>query len=231
MTHEKEQWKWKAESYAKQLETLQKRHKATLKSHSALRREAIGRTNMLELENRQLKAENAALKGKLTEMERENAMLTHVSNTRSNKLRGANKKARKEKRNASKESEKAKTAVDDENTKLKAGRNWRKDLNEALAALAKEKKLTMALSDELDIEKSGKAHMREDGTDQDDTTVVIPIEFKIYRGDFHKLAMLFEANRIKTTEQYELWYMLWKKAQIKKKKLRWLKQTTNRLER
>lgn len=211
MTQQRDDWKVQAEENAKIVETLQKRLNTNIRAHPALSADIASRLNSLEQENQQLKSENNKLKERLRETEGENILLSYESTSKSNKLRGANKKVVKEKSVASQEKEKAKTAVHEKNERLKAEKNWRKERNDALAALQEQKKINEQLRAELEVEKSGFPHLREDGTDKDDTTVVIPIEFKIYRGDFIKLQMVFDANQMKTTDQYERWYMQWKK--------------------
>jgi hypothetical protein len=212
LADERDAWKLKAEESAMLIEKLEKRQHAKMRSDPSLAKDAASRINALERENQRLKSENKHLKERLKEAEGENVLLSHETHDKSNKLRGANKKAQKEKNTANKEKEKTKSAVNDKNERLKAERNWRMERNDALAALQDQKKVNGQLIAELEAERSGHPHMREDGTNNDYTTVVIPIEFKIYRGDYLKLQMIFDANRIKLTHQFQSWYTHWMKT-------------------
>lgn len=212
LVDERDAWKLKAEEGAILIEKLEKRQRLKTRNDPTLARDAASHLNSLERENQRLKTENKQLKENLRETEGEKVYLSHENHDKANKLRGANKKVHKEKDTANKEKEKAKSAVNDKNARLKAERNWRKERNDALAALEEMRKVNEQLRAELEIEKSGYPHMREDGTEQDYTTVVIPIQFKIHRGDYLGLQRIFDVNRMKLTDQLENWYTQWKKA-------------------
>jgi hypothetical protein len=208
---ERDEWKLKAEKNADFIDKLQKRQHMKIRNDPDFARDAASRLNALERENRRLQSETKELRDKLKESEGENILLTHETNDKSNKLHGANKKAQKEKNVARKEKEKAKSALHGKNERLKAEKNWRKERNDAMGALEEQKKINAQLQEQLDIEKSGYSHLRENGTDSDYTTVVIPIEFRIHRGDYLRLKMTFDANRTKLTTQFRGWYERWRK--------------------
>lgn len=109
-------------------------------------------------------------------------------------MKGAGKKVRNAKDLACKEGEKAKNAVHDEQQRVSSERKMKAERNEAKAELQKYKKENETLLAKLEVEQSRRPHLREDGIESDCTAVVIPVEYKIHRGDFLKLLTVFESN-------------------------------------
>jgi hypothetical protein len=159
------------------------------------------------------------LKEKVGEVGRENLMLFEENTGKSRKLKGANKKVKNAKDVAGKEEAKAKGAVNEKIQRQAAERKMKLERNEALAELQKYKKMSEDLGAELKIERAGRPHLREDGVEEDYITVVIPVEFRIHRGDFRKLAMILDSNQMKIVDGFKKWYKEWKKPKDEKVKV------------
>jgi hypothetical protein len=171
----------------------------------------------LERANTLLTTENTALKSAIQDASRQTSVLDHEISGATRKLKGANKKAAKAKTVADKEGEKAQQAVHEKQQRLAAERRMRAERNETLMELGRVRKENEGLKRWLDVERCGMAHLRDgDGlgmeVDVNETTVVVPIEWKIRREDWSKMGMVLEANRLKITEQFERWYEAWRKS-------------------
>jgi hypothetical protein len=214
ITKDRDEWKSKAEEFAKIIDELQKRANANLRANPHLGNEVATRLSQLENENRRLKSDITELRENLDSAEREKSILQNDNSGKSWKLEGASKKVRDAKAMAEKEEEKASKAVQDKQQRAGTERKMRLEKNAALADLAEERKKNEKLTAQLATEQGGHPHMRDAESNEvytDYTTVVIPIEFKIHRGDFIKLQMVFEANMMKTHDEFERWYTEWKK--------------------
>ncbi|KAF2659713.1 hypothetical protein K491DRAFT_732341 [Lophiostoma macrostomum CBS 122681] len=212
LDRERDTWRLKSEAQEASIAELRKQLCVALTSPSTA---LTNRLYALERANTALASENQSLKSRIQEASRENAALDHEIEGKTRKLKGANRKAVKAKNVADKEGEKAKEAVHDKQQRLAAERKMRAERNETLAALNALKKGNEVLQRKLDVEQSGKPHLRDDDelyTDVDETTVVVPIQFRIRREDWSKMGMLLEANRLKITEQFEQWYKAWSKS-------------------
>ncbi|PSN66335.1 hypothetical protein BS50DRAFT_677566 [Corynespora cassiicola Philippines] len=208
---ESKDWKDKEDYYEKIVENLRGELKKRAPTQTILPMDVVARLNRLERDNQLLRAENSELKNELNSAERDNAVLCHENTGKSKKLRGANKKVEKAKNVAGKEEEKAKSAVQDKNHRLTSERKMRKERNKALANYEEQKKTSEDLRAELKIERSGRPHLREDGTESDETTVAIPIEFKIHRAHFKDLVAIFESNQMVLKDKFTRWYEEWEK--------------------
>ena len=77
----------------------------------------------------------------------------------------------------------------------------RQERNEAVAEVASLNKLCDDLQADLELERSGRPHLRNSGSTSDTVIAVIPVELSINRAYFLKLTTIFESNRISITEQ------------------------------
>jgi hypothetical protein len=112
---------------------------------------------------------------------------------------------------ACKEGGKAKNAVHDKQQRVSSERKMKAERNEVRAELEQYRKENETLLAKLEAEQSGRPHLREDGIESDYTTIVIPVEMKIHRGDFLKLLTVFESNQMTITDKLKRWYKDWKK--------------------
>ncbi|KAF2260385.1 hypothetical protein CC78DRAFT_547588 [Lojkania enalia] len=210
LVQDRDNWKAKAKAYGTTFDAHRSfRGSAYADLHLPV--DVVARLNYLEREYTRLRTENADLKNTLRASKRENVVLNEESAGKSRKLKGAKKNFRQAKNAAKHEEEKAKSAVHDKNQRLASERKMRKERNDALAAYEEQKKISEELRVELEVERCGRPHLREDGTEADETTVVVPIEFKIDRADFRKLVIVFDSNQMKITDELERWYKQWKK--------------------
>jgi hypothetical protein len=126
-------------------------------------------------------------------------------------VKGANKKTKNANQVAEKEEGKAQGAMQDKRRHLDSERKMRKEKNDALAALQVERKIAGDLRAELSIERSGKPHLcGTEGTNSNDTTVIIPMEFLIRREHYPMIADILESNCISYTDRATEWYKQWK---------------------
>jgi chromosome segregation ATPase len=202
---EVKEWKDKAEEYQKDNQRLYQRLTGTYQAQTDVPAELATRLNKMERENQGLRSEITELKEKVGEVGRENLMLFEENTGKSRKLKGANKKVKNAKDVAGKEEAKAKGAVHEKIQRQAAERKMKLERNEALAELQEYKKMSEDLGAELKIERVGRPHLREDGVEEDYTTVVIPVEFRIHRGDFRKLAMILDSNQMKIIDGFKKW--------------------------
>ena len=209
--NERIEWKKKDQEYEKTIQKLHQRLAGKYESQPDLTIEVVNRINHLERENQRLQSKVTECEEKSEKYERDNIVLYNENTDKTKKLKGAKKKIVKAKSIVGKEEEKAKTAVNDKNNRLTSERKMRKERNEALASFEEQKKICEDLRAQLTVEQAGHPHLREDGTEEDHTTVVIPIEFKIHRGDFRTLGMVFESNQMKIKDAWKIWYKELKK--------------------
>jgi hypothetical protein len=219
LIREVKKWKAKAEEYERSNQRLYQKLSGTYQEQSDIPAELTARLRKTDRENQRLRSEITELKEKFEEVERENLLLCEENVGKSRKLKGANKKVRNAKDVAGKEEEKAKSAVHEKIQRQTTERKMKLERNEALAELQKYKKMSEDLEAELKIERAGYPHLREDGVENDYTTVVVPVEFKIHRGDFRKLAMMLDSNRMKIVDGFKRWYKEWKKPKVEEVKV------------
>jgi DNA repair exonuclease SbcCD ATPase subunit len=172
--------------------------------------DVVRRLSRLENECQQLRDQNTRLSDNLKAAESETATLRDTVAEKSQKMKGANKKTKNAKEVATKVEEKAKDAVNDKQRHLASEQKMRKERNDALAALAKEEKLTEDLREELQAEKSGRPHLRDtEGSKSNNTTVVIPIEFKICRVDYYRTMTRLRLSPGYFVHVVREWYEMW----------------------
>jgi chromosome segregation ATPase len=211
LTLERDEWQERAEKYTRAFENLERRVYNKAIPELNVPADVVRRLNRLDNENKQLQAENIRLSESLKASQCENSTLEDEIVGQKNKMKGAGKKVRNAKDLACKEGEKAKNAVHDKRQRVSSERKMKAERNEARAELEKYKKENETLLAKLETEQSGRPHLREDGIESDYTTVAIPVEFKIHRGDFLKLFTVFESNQITITDKFGRWYKDWKK--------------------
>jgi hypothetical protein len=82
-----------------------------------------------------------------------------------------------------------------------------------LAALQVEQKIAGDLRTELSVERSGKPHLCEtEGTDWNNTTVIIPMEFLIRREHSSIIADVLESSRINYVDSAQELYEQWRSS-------------------
>lgn len=82
-----------------------------------------------------------------------------------------------------------------------------------MAACETQRKLAEDLRAELEIEQSENVHLREtEGTDSNNTTVVIPMTLLIRRQDYIRIQDVLECNRLSYVDKAKEWYEMWKKT-------------------
>jgi hypothetical protein len=208
---ERDEWREHAEKYMKSFESLEQHVYKKAVPELNVPEDVVCRLNRLGNENKQLQAENAHLSESLKGVQSENLTLENEIVGQKNKIKGAGKKVRNAKDLACKEGEKAKNAVHDKQQRVSSERKMKAERNEARAELEKYRKENETLLAKLEAEQSGRPHLREDGIESDYTTIVIPVEMNIHRGDFLKLLTVFESNQMTITDKLKRWYKDWKK--------------------
>ncbi|KAF2678532.1 hypothetical protein K458DRAFT_348231, partial [Lentithecium fluviatile CBS 122367] len=216
LTKERNQWKTLAEDSVVRIGVLEKRIASKSASAPPLDPDVVSRLNRLEQENRQLLSKNLNLEEEVCDLKREKALLCDDNKGKSRKLKGASKKVKNAKDVAVKEKEKADDAVHERNLRLKSERDSRKELKAEKGKVANCEKTIANLEADLHIERSGRPHLRNDGSNADETVVAFSVEFRIYRQHFPKLKGMLECKRMVTTEELVNWYGQWKKPQDEK---------------
>jgi hypothetical protein len=211
VTMERDEWRERAEKCMKAFESLERRVYKKAVPELNVPADVVCRLNRLGNENKQLKAENTRLSESLKVVQSENLILENEIVGQKNRVKGAGKKVRNAKDLACKEGEKAKNAVHDKQQRVSSERKMKVERNEAKAELEKYRKENETLLAKLEAEQSGRPHLREDGIESDYTTIVIPVEIRIRRGDFLKLLAVFESNQMTITDKLKRWYKDWKK--------------------
>ncbi|KAJ4349242.1 Trafficking protein particle complex subunit 31 [Ascochyta clinopodiicola] len=131
-----------------------------------------------------------------------------------NRLKGAGKKVRNAKDVAGKQEEKAKVATHNQQMHTSSERKMKQERKEAVAEVQSLMKLCKDLQADLEVEQSGRPHLRKGVSTSDTTPAIIPIELTIYCGDFLQLSRIFEANQITITEEMEHCYEGWTDRQV-----------------
>ncbi|KAJ4362326.1 Trafficking protein particle complex subunit 31 [Neocucurbitaria cava] len=213
LIHERDNWKEQAESQSEVIQKLHHRIYSKNIANSDLPADLVRRMDRVESENVRLRADNMQLKENLRAAESENATLCDENDGKNKKLKGANKKVKNAKNVAGKEEVKAKDAVLDKQRHLTSERKMKKERNDALAALEEQRKINESLRTELEVEKSGVPHMRDNETKPDITTVIVPVQFEVHRSHFRELLMGLEAYQMAFVDKMKCWYEEWKKPE------------------
>jgi chromosome segregation ATPase len=221
-------------SLIKQRDTLQalvEEHEATIKrmqhpTYSRVPADAIVSIDMarelhrLADENERLRKDKVKLEENLRAAESETATLRDKLDDKSQKVKTANKKTKSAKEVAVKEEDKTKTALNEKQQRAKSEQKMKKEKNDAKAAFQEQRKIAEDLRAELFIEQAGNVHLREtQGTDSDQTTVVIPMEFLIRRTDYIRVQDVLESNRISYIDRAKEWYKAWRALKREDEKL------------
>lgn len=202
---------------ASTIEQLERRIYAKVATDAQLPVDVVRRLNRLESDTQHLRKENTRLNENLKAAESETATLRDTIAEKSQKVKGALKKTKNAKEVAGKVEEKAKEAVNDKQQRLASERKMRIERNDALAALTEQRKIAVDLRAELRLEQSGKPHLRDtEGTRSNYTTVVIPIEFKIHRGDYMKTLTRLRSRPNYFVDRVKVWYEKWTSTQEEK---------------
>jgi hypothetical protein len=208
---ERDTWKAEAEKRTRALEVLERCVYKKVMVDADLPGEVVRRLNRLENENERYRSENKGLKESLKVAESEVVTLQDEIAGQKNKLKGAGKKVRNAKGVAGKQEEKATTAVHDKQLRAASERKMKQERNAAVAEAQALRKRCKDLQADLDVERSGRPHLRSEDDTSDTTTAVIPIELTIHRIHFLGLSTVLESNQISITEQMQHWYNDWKK--------------------
>jgi hypothetical protein len=132
--------------------------------------------------------------------------------SKSSKLKGANKKVKNAKQVAGKEEEKAKEAVEAKQRHLASQRKMKKERDDALAVMQEQRKLNGDVCAQLEMEQSGVPHVRDAALDPDNTVVVVvPVEFEIRRVDAQRTMLEVRRRQTNWTAGIEAWYKEWRK--------------------
>jgi DNA repair exonuclease SbcCD ATPase subunit len=190
---------------------VQRRLNAKVATQTGFPTDVIDRLQRIENDCQRLRSENTKLSDNWRAAESETTTLRDKLADQAQKVKCANKKTKNAKQVAEKEEEKAQGAVQDKKRHLDSERKMSKEKNDALAALQTERKIVENLRAELSAERSGKSHLREtEGTDSNDTTVIIPMEFLIRREHYLRIADVLESTRISYIDRAKEWYEKWK---------------------
>lgn len=199
--------------YAEDNTKLNNRVYSKVRANASLPVDVVNRLHHLEDENVCLKKEKDKLSNGLRAAEHEIATLRDSVDKKTRKAKGANKKVKSAKEVVIKEEEKDNIAISDSQRRAKSEQNMRKEKRDALAACAQQQKLVEDLRAELEIEQSESVHLREtEGTDSNNTTVVIPMTLLIRRQDYLRIQDILECNRLNYVDKAKEWYDTWKKA-------------------
>lgn len=210
---ERNQWQAQAKEYGKMNKDLERRiydKRVLQKENQPL--DVVRRMDRLQIENSRLQTELAHLKENLKAAECENTTLCDENAGQIRKLKGANKKMKNAKEVAGKEEAKAKNAMHDKQQRVSSERRMKKERNDALAMCEEQKKMNEKLRAELEIECSGRPHLRASETGTDEVAAIIPVEIWICREDFRTLLTAFESYQTSMTDRINGWYGAWKKA-------------------
>jgi chromosome segregation ATPase len=211
LLRERGEWQAQAEKYVTAYEELERRVYKNAIADADLPQEIVRRLNRLENVTTQYQAENKDLREKLNAVEYELAVRESEITGQKNRLKGAGKKVRNAKDVAGKQEEKAKTAVNDKQLRIASERKMKQERDQAAKKAQSLEKLCDDLQTNLDVERSGRPHLRKGDTASETTTAVIPIELSICREDFLKLSAIFDSNQMSVTDQLQRWYEEWKK--------------------
>ncbi|UPX15054.1 Trafficking protein particle complex subunit 31 [Ascochyta rabiei] len=206
LLRERDSWKAGAEKHSKAYEDLERRVYRNAIVGADLPTDIIGRLNLLESATDHYRVKNRTLRESLSVAENKIVALQNEIAGQKNRLKGAGKKVRNAKDAAGKQEEKAKAATHHQQLRTTSERRMKQERNEAVAEAQSLKKLCKDLQADLEVERSGRPHLRKGNTTSDTTTAVIPIELSIYRGDFLKLSNDLDANQFTITEQMQRWY-------------------------
>lgn len=211
LIQERDAYKAESDKLKKAYDELDRRVYRKVVLEADLPAEMVHRLNRLDNETERYRAENIDLRKKLKVTEGEAVTLRAEVTNQKNKLKGAGKKVRNAKDLAGKEEDKAKTAVHNQQLRADCQKKMKQERNEAKAEAQSLRKLCEDLQADLQVERSGRPHLRQGLNHSETTAVVIPIELTIHRADFLKLSTVFESNQIAITEQIQRWYKDWKK--------------------
>ncbi|KAL5119980.1 Trafficking protein particle complex subunit 31 [Pleosporales sp. CAS-2024a] len=211
LIRERDRLQAQVKEQASTIETLERWLYTKVASHAELPVHVVRRLHLLENQCQQLKDRNAQLSDNLRAAESETATLRDTVAEKSQKVKGASKKVKNAKETAGKEEEKAKGAINDKQRHLASERKMRTERNDALAALATERKIIEDLRAELQVEKSGVPHLREtEGSMSNFTTLVVPIEFKIRRIDHYRTMRRLRSSPDYLLARMQEWHENWR---------------------
>lgn len=175
--------------------------------------EVLRRLRRLEGETERQQTQNKQLREDLKFAESEVTMLRNEVEGQKNRLKGAGKKVRNAKDVAEKQDEKAKDAVRGKQLRVSSERKMKLERNEAVAKVASLTKQCDDLQSNLEVETSGRPHLRKTDASSDEGIAVMPIEITMRRVHYPKLSAILECNQMSITEQMQHWYEDWKKLQ------------------
>ncbi len=211
LIRERDEYKREVETGKNAYEQLERRVYKSVIADSDLPVEIVRRLKRLDNDNTRYRDENGKLRERLKAVESELATRENEVTGQKNRLKGAGKKVKNAKDAAEKEQEKAKNAVHDKQKRVSSERKLRQERNEAIAEAQSLAKSCEDLQADLEVERSGRPHLRKGDTAADTTTAVIPIELTICRGDFLQLSNVFDSTQVTVTQQLQHWYTELKK--------------------